>query len=1264
MQAAGCAAAALAAVERKLSVEGVAAGSMLVWCAGAGEARAMAAATDAVVPLGTYDLTVASELGVAQAVLRAADSPLGVAPHFPVPPAAASALVHRVLAAAPPSTLRPPNDPFKYQAEVERALFTLRYHGVPPAAWEAFCATLPPGRGASQRDLAAIYAAAAAQVAAYHTYDHADVVAAAVRVVAGNAEVAAAVREEWPQALLVGAHHFSRPAVALARRLSGAARRPPLVFVGPTMRLAPRGYPLPALAAASAAAAHAGAPVWQVHRVDEAAYGSAPLVVHFADAAAGEGAAAARDPPPSPPAHTITNEYGVWRGAATWVQGAAAAAGGSGGASFVAAAKVANAGTGGAVPSTAALVASLLSTDVSSAGAGGELGVSIAAAVRQAHTVGVVAKSAAHAAALTYALADALNVNAEGHTPSGTASPVRLVSDYATKLRDLPVIRTLLAVLGVLAQPSDAQAVFALASSAPYNLPHADLQPLLRAHRVGGGATPVWTWLQACADARSGGASRDPRRRARAAAAAATEPPPLAKFVGWDASPLSPQPTSMHTPPALSGGSALVPLPPPLARAVADVAAADDAYARTGSVASALVAFLRKSGLQHRLLRPSDLAHATASDAVAALLRIVSGLETDPPRGAPPSATAAQPGARAPVAGLPFVLEYLVRAVHEEGASFRTSDRGGGEAADALDSLEWLARVDPGSAGSDDGGAGSSTLALEAGDAIAARHRGGVSRGTPPTDGGLRTVVVTTVARALNQRFDVAIIAGATDAAFPGSDATSVVEVPPGVLATAEELGGTVTPTSPTGAKRAAREAHVETAARRLRAVMLRARTGVLLLVPPAAGRRSRFIDHMFGLPPSVSSLSSSSSALPPPPPVQAPPPPPPQTPAPAPELLPLSFSRMSDFTWCPHRHHLTRTVGIRVPPTPVLLYGRALHASTAACADAVLHSLDAALVAQPVRFYDGDLLPHPWHRVASLTGVATALLRGADDPRAAAAQAWARAAAAALPSERACVDAMLGAYTDAWQHGRSHATLAEALAADDEGDAALHADALAAIPTRQAEELYAAARTAAAATAARELAGVRAALTGGGTLQLPVLIEHSFRLPLPAAGVELIGVIDRVDLRAVRDGTRVTLTPVIREFKSGQQWRAAGTLEARARGDNLQAALYATALRGLLASAAPDVAGRLGAATAAFESIETGEAVDVPPGAVGGSDAVLAAITAAADGIRRGVSTPTPSPLKCGFCRFARVCAHAHGVHAPLTAATATSTTATVRMA
>ena len=245
MQAAGCAAAALAAVERKLSVEGVAAGSMLVWCAGAGEARAMAAATDAVVPLGTYDLTVASELGVAQAVLRAADSPLGVAPHFPVPPAAASALVHRVLAAAPPSTLRPPNDPFKYQAEVERALFTLRYHGVPPAAWEAFCATLPPGRGASQRDLAAIYAAAAAQVAAYHTYDHADVVAAAVRVVAGNAEVAAAVREEWPQALLVGAHHFSRPAVALARHLYGAARR--LCLLTPPCSWRGGGTPCPHL---------------------------------------------------------------------------------------------------------------------------------------------------------------------------------------------------------------------------------------------------------------------------------------------------------------------------------------------------------------------------------------------------------------------------------------------------------------------------------------------------------------------------------------------------------------------------------------------------------------------------------------------------------------------------------------------------------------------------------------------------------------------------------------------------------------------------------------------------------------------------------------------------------------------------------------------------------------------------------------------------------------------------------------------------------
>jgi hypothetical protein len=205
---------------------------------------------------------------------------------------------------------------------------------------------------------------------------------------------------------------------------------------------------------------------------------------------------------------------------------------------------------------------------------------------------------------------------------------------------------------------------------------------------------------------------------------------------------------------------------------------------------------------------------------------------------------------------------------------------------------------------------------------------------------------------------------------------------------------------------------------------------------------------------------------------------------------------------------------------------------------------------------------------------------------------------------------------------------------------------------------------------------GARAAATA--LPALPALLEQhfSFQLDAPAepaaaaagagapGAVRLTGYIDRVDVAAVppeqshrhHDGLG-SLEATVREFKSGQHWRAFAALGLRDKLKTLQPDIYGMAVARMLHAGAgagagagggsghgsqqgPGVSGEA-AVRVAIESIELGSA----EGKLVNERVAAAAAARIADvaaRIRGGLFEATPGEVACTWCSFSAVCASA----------------------
>jgi hypothetical protein len=217
-------------------------------------------------------------------------------------------------------------------------------------------------------------------------------------------------------------------------------------------------------------------------------------------------------------------------------------------------------------------------------------------------------------------------------------------------------------------------------------------------------------------------------------------------------------------------------------------------------------------------------------------------------------------------------------------------------------------------------------------------------------------------------------------------------------------------------------------------------------------------------------------------------------------------------------------------------------------------------------------------------------------------------------------------------------------------------------VPAAQAQQLEVVAEEALTALATREVAAVadwikamQAGESPRSSLALPGLVEFPFEIPLVDIGVLFRGIIDRLDVvqsAVVTDPPNPATAPIaplpellIREFKSGAQWRSSGGITKRPQ-DSQQMGLYAFALQRLFhqsgALSTPLFTSDL--QMLSLESIETGQAITfaVDKRAATNMSGTIAAVAAR---IKAGDFAATPSESKCSFCAYQMICPHAHGV-------------------
>jgi hypothetical protein len=602
-------------------------------------------------------------------------------------------------------------------------------------------------------------------------------------------------------------------------------------------------------------------------------------------------------------------------------------------------------------------------------------------------------------------------------------------------------------------------------------------------------------------------------------------------------------------------------------------------------------------------------------------------------------------------------------------------------------------------------------------------------------------IVITTMARALQHRYDTVLFPWLTDSTLPGSFMSPRLPFPAtpfqhsaASLLAAAGVTGSLPSLSADSAEAAeqhllhpfplTRGEHVEAARARFHALCQRARDCVVVVEPAQplkrsrglarAERRCRFVEELAttdARPPSrttraagsrkdassgevstadsnptagdapASALRGASVAAPALAPAAE------AMVAPGGPLL-LSLSRVSEYMWCPYRYYLGRVLGLRGTSSPALTYGKALHAAAAAVGDGLLAWSLLCAGEGDSSDVESPSLPAPadavfrWrdaHRCASATGVARRLDSGD--------VALAQRMLADLPQLRAQLErGGLSAYADAWLHPDASHPFGGQTASAPVADTRL--------PAPQQQELDDAAAAGVRRYLAAEIEQLRAFLLSVGRLgdgsssparagcalvHLPVMVEAPFELHLPAEGVlqgvlppegaQLRGVIDRVDVRlATPGGTRDTpscppSTLVVREFKSGAQWRENGQLQTTG-GRSLQLDLYGAVVRSsLVPLVAPSLqsaqlaARPVGAADvpngsievqAQLESLETGEVVvatsTTASSAVGNGvgERFGRALHAAAGGMLRRDYRAQPGQTKCGYCPFRATCEHA----------------------
>jgi len=173
----------------------------------------------------------------------------------------------------------------------------------------------------------------------------------------------------------------------------------------------------------------------------------------------------------------------------------------------------------------------------------------------------------------------------------------------------------------------------------------------------------------------------------------------------------------------------------------------------------------------------------------------------------------------------------------------------------------------------------------------------------------------------------------------------------------------------------------------------------------------------------------------------------------------------------------------------------------------------------------------------------------------------------------------------------------------------------------------------------------------GEGALAAAVA-DAAASAPSPAAtasvATKITGYIDRVDVAAIPpeqsaryfDGAE-SMEATVREFKSGQHWRAqqlrASGLRDKLR--TLQPDIYGIAVDDMLRARPSGAAGRGGAAVrVAIESIELGSAEGKFVNARVAS-AARARIAEVAARIRAGAFDATPGEIACTYCGFNGVC-------------------------
>ena len=583
------------------------------------------------------------------------------------------------------------------------------------------------------------------------------------------------------------------------------------------------------------------------------------------------------------------------------------------------------------------------------------------------------------------------------------------------------------------------------------------------------------------------------------------------------------------------------------------------------------------------------------------------------------------------------------------------------------------------------------------------------------------TVVLTTERRALSHQYDVLVLPWAVDSTMPGPFFKPPLPYPEPLFSASRHLPGLVvsdganTNKSPVLYLPVPRDVteHEESARHRLRVMITHARRGVLFVAPtrtpstPASSlRRSRFVNELFGPPPAVlfvkrnqqrltdadestsgdavaprqlsdgsatssgaralMSLDSPFNGLSASAPSSQPLPPSPSS------LLPLSFTSLSEYEWCPYRYYLSRVARLP-PPQPVpaaLLYGRALHEAVALLGRRLMQAAAQCGVSASQ--------PEPQQQLG-LVAAADVISRLVAEPDVRA------KFASFLPPREATIAAMREAYVSTWR-GQDNDRSANNGAVKTPSNDHLS------VPGWQAAELEAEAVSAIACFYDSEMAqlkGALAALDGGAsrpndiTLSLPAYIEHRFSYPLERAGVALTGVIDRADVQlrisggdlpsaspesssAVASSSAIApaLTPMVREFKTSMQWRDKGHL-GRKGGDSKQLSLYAMALKHLAqreraAAQEPQsqpphplltaLCDALTPQAVSLESIETGDVHRVDIGRKQTED-LVALLAKRAASISAGEFQPKASPVTCGICPFQLVCPKAFGVSRTVTA-------------